>query len=38
LFADAGEEQLAEAHKLTLQMQFLDKLLDEAGALEESMY
>ncbi|MGD8998790.1 MAG: Fe-S protein assembly co-chaperone HscB [Granulosicoccaceae bacterium] len=38
LFADAGEGQLAEAHKLTLQMQFLDKLLAEAGSLEESMF
>jgi molecular chaperone HscB len=37
LFAEAGEEQLAEAHKLTLQMQFLDKLLAEAETLEETM-
>lgn len=37
LFSTPGPQQLAEAHKLTLQMQFLDKLIAEAEALEESM-
>ena len=37
LFAGASKDELAEAHKLTLQMQFLDKLLAEAEALEETM-
>ena len=36
-FNDVNEEGLKQAHGLTLQMQFLDKLIAEAEALEETM-
>jgi molecular chaperone HscB len=36
-FADVDEEALKQAHSLTLQMQFLDKLITEAENLEETM-
>lgn len=37
LFAEAGPENIARAHTLTLQMQFLAKLRQEAQALEDDM-
>lgn len=36
-FANIDEQALKQAHGLTLQMQFLDKLIDEAESLEETM-
>ena len=37
LFANIDKEGLKQAHGLTLQMQFLDKLIGEAEALEETL-
>ncbi|NNG14768.1 MAG: Fe-S protein assembly co-chaperone HscB, partial [Gammaproteobacteria bacterium] len=37
LFADASEENLQQAHKLSLQLQFLYRLREEAESREESL-